>query len=224
MNGLGRRIDFHMHSLLSDGELLPSEIAQRAYKLDYEAIAITDHADGSNLDFVIKRLVETFATLQKYLDLIMVPGVELTHVPPVEIGKMAKKAKELGASLVLVHGETPIEAVMTGTNRAAINCPEVDILAHPGLIKEEESELARDNGIYLELTTRKGHCITNGHIARVALKTKAKLLVNTDLHSPEEFISQENALKVALGAGLNKEEALKAICRNTKEILNRIKL
>ena len=32
-----------MHSLFSDGELLPSELARRALVLGHEAIAITDH-------------------------------------------------------------------------------------------------------------------------------------------------------------------------------------
>ena len=44
-----KRIDLHMHSLFSDGELLPSEIARRAYVLGHEAIAITDHVDYSNI-------------------------------------------------------------------------------------------------------------------------------------------------------------------------------
>ena len=41
-----------MHSLFSDGELLPSELARRALKLDHEAIAITDHVDWSNVDTI----------------------------------------------------------------------------------------------------------------------------------------------------------------------------
>ena len=46
---MNKRIDLHMHSLFSDGELLPSELARRALKLNHEAIAITDHVDYSNI-------------------------------------------------------------------------------------------------------------------------------------------------------------------------------
>lgn len=219
---LGKRSDFHMHSLLSDGELLPSEIAQRAYKIGYDAIAITDHADQSNLEFVIKGVVSAFDALQKHIDLTLIPGAELTHVPPSEIERMAKKAKKLGAKLVLVHGETPVEPVMKGTNKATVRCSDVDILAHPGFISEEDAEMARDNEIYLELTSRKGHCIVNGYIARVAMRTKVKLIMSSDLHSPAEFLSQENAFQVVLGAGLEKGEALKTIRDNPKEILKRV--
>ena len=39
--------DLHTHSLLSDGELLPSELARRYEEKGFRAIAITDHADVS---------------------------------------------------------------------------------------------------------------------------------------------------------------------------------
>ena len=47
---MNKRIDLHMHSLFSDGELLPSELARRALKLNHEVIAITDHVDWYNVD------------------------------------------------------------------------------------------------------------------------------------------------------------------------------
>ena len=36
------RIDLHMHTFLSDGELLPIELARRAAVMNHEAIAFTD--------------------------------------------------------------------------------------------------------------------------------------------------------------------------------------
>ena len=44
--------DLHTHSLLSDGELLPSELARRYEEKGYKAIAITDHVDFSNIKIV----------------------------------------------------------------------------------------------------------------------------------------------------------------------------
>lgn len=222
MRGLGRRMDFHTHSLLSDGNLLPSEIARRAHALNYEAIAITDHVDASNIDFVVKRLVKASSALRKHLDITVIPGVELTHIPPPKIKPLTLRARKLGAALILIHGETTAEPVLPGTNKAAVTYSEVDILAHPGFITEIEVELAQKNGIYLELTSRKGHCLTNGHIARVASEAGAKMLVNTDLHEPAEFLSQEAAFKVAMGAGLTDVEAVRAIRDYPREVLRRI--
>ena len=75
-------------------------------------------------------------------------GVELTHVPAGAIGTLARRARTYGAEIVVVHGETIVEPVEAGTNRAAVNCPEVDILAHPGLITPEEAAAAKKNGSF----------------------------------------------------------------------------
>ena len=107
---------------------------------------------------------------------------------------------------MVVHGESPIEPVAEGTNLAAVQCPEVDILAHPGFITLEEARLAGENGVYLELTSRQGHCLANGHVASLAKKLGAKLVLNTDAHSATDLITREEASRVARGAGLTEED------------------
>jgi len=89
MRNLGKRIDLHCHSLLSDGVLLPSELVRRAQALDHKAIAITDHADASNLEGVVKSLTKVSNNLQEHLETVIIPGVELTHIPPKIIGDLA---------------------------------------------------------------------------------------------------------------------------------------
>src|SRR5919202_2082029 len=114
------RIDLHTHTFFSDGELLPSELLRRAVVKGHTAIALTDHADSSNLEEVLARL-QNFAMHQLgdfEIDLLV--GVELTHLPPARISVMAQDAKRLGADIVVVHGETIVEPVAKGTNRAAV--------------------------------------------------------------------------------------------------------
>ncbi len=53
---LGKRYDFHSHTLMSDGELLVSEHVRRAEKMGYAAIAITDHADITNIDYILESI------------------------------------------------------------------------------------------------------------------------------------------------------------------------
>ncbi|MEE9594640.1 MAG: histidinol phosphate phosphatase domain-containing protein [Candidatus Hydrothermarchaeales archaeon] len=197
--------DLHVHSLFSDGELVPAEIARRYSELGYEAVAITDHADNSNIEFILSSLGPACEELSKHSGIKVVPGVELTHVPPGMLAGLVEKAKELKARVIVVHGETIVEPVAKGTNAAAVRLNDVDILAHPGLITEEEASLAAENDIYLELSARKGHCITNGHVAQMAQNTDAKLIVNTDAHSPSDIIEPEMVVKVAVGAGLDEE-------------------
>ncbi len=198
-------IDLHTHTFFSDGALVPAEHLRRVEVLGYEAVAITDHADGSNLDFIIPRIVRVAEELNPHSATRLLPGIELTHVPPALIADLTQRARELGALVVVVHGETVVEPVAPGTNLAAIKA-KVDVLSHPGLISEEEMVLAQANNVMIELSGRKGHSLTNGHVAALGRKVGAKLIVNADAHDPGDFLSAEMAEKVALGAGLSPAE------------------
>ncbi|AXV38415.1 MAG: histidinol phosphate phosphatase domain-containing protein [Methanobacteriaceae archaeon] len=215
-----KRIDLHTHSLFSDGELLPSEIARRAHVLNHQAVAITDHVDASNIDCV-ERIINAVYDIQDNWDIVVVPGVEITHTPTQVICKLANRARKLGAEIIIVHGETLAEPVIEGTNLNAVNCPEVDILAHPGLITIEEAEIACDNDIALELSARRGHCLANGYVADVAMEVGANLVLDTDTHSPSDLISYETAHKIALGAGLKGKDIEKVLEENPQQILKR---
>jgi putative hydrolase len=195
-------IDLHTHTIFSDGELIPSELVRRAESMGYRALAITDHVDYSNYSFVLERLYETLEVLNENTSLVVIPGVEITHVPPVKIPELIGKCREAGAKVVVVHGETVVEPVSPGTNRAAIE-GRADILAHPGLITKDEVELAKENGVYLEITTRRGHSITNGYVAKLASEIGAPLVINTDSHSPSDLVPRSFAITVGIGAGLS---------------------
>jgi len=221
---MGERYDLHIHSLLTEGELVASEIARRCFVLGHRGIAITDHVDHTNLQQVLSCLVPACRELNTEFDLTIIPGVELTHVPPFSIEKLVQKARSLGARLVVVHGETITEPVAPGTNLAAVRSKGVDILAHPGLITLEEAVVARENSVFLELTSRSGHCLTNGHVALVARKAGAELLVNSDAHAPEDLITFEMAEKIALGAGLTETEVKRSLLENPSEILEKAML
>lgn len=198
-------IDLHSHSFFSDGALIPSELVRRAEHKGLTAIGITDHGDLSNIDLIIPRLVEVAEHLNSVQKIQMIPGIELTHVPPDHIADAAKKARDLGAKLVIVHGETIVEPVAPGTNRAALMA-DIDVLAHPGLISPEDAELAEKKNIFLEITARGGHSLTNGHVASLAKKTGAGLVINTDSHSPGDLIDSWFAKKVVVGAGLTEDD------------------
>ncbi len=197
--------DLHCHSIFSDGELIPAELLRRVTVLGYEAVAITDHADHSNLDFILSRVLRAAEKLGGAGLCRLIPGIEITHVPPKLIPELVSEARRLGAQIVVVHGETLVEPVAPGTNKAAIEAG-ADILAHPGLISEEEVRRAAEKGVFLELSGRKGHCLANGHVARLALKYGAPLIINSDAHAPGDFMSREFAFRVGLGAGLSPEE------------------
>ncbi|SDN21081.1 Histidinol phosphatase [Desulfonauticus submarinus] len=213
-------IDFHTHTTFSDGELIPAELIRRAKVVGYKGIGISDHADLSNLEFIIKSLLPLKEQYSCHMDIEVFIGVELTHVPPSLLGESVFLARKFGAEYVVVHGETIVEPVARGTNLAAIEAG-VDILAHPGLITEEEVKLAKENKVYLEITTRKGHSLTNGHVAKLALKYGAKLLINNDAHAPSDLVSKEMREKIGVGCGLSKKD-LDFIERNAEELMQKM--
>jgi histidinol phosphatase-like PHP family hydrolase len=194
-------IDLHTHSLFSDGELLPAELARRFEVAGYRALAITDHGDQSTIDLVIPRIVAFCKEINRQSGLTVIPGIELTHINPDAIAALVSRSRGLGAKLVVVHGETIVEPVAPGTNRMAINAF-VDILAHPGLITEEEVLSAKEHGVYLELTSRKGHSLTNGHVALLAHKIGTPLVFNSDAHAPGDIWPAARLQEITRGAGL----------------------
>jgi len=214
--------DFHTHTSLSDGSLLPIELIRRALVNNYRAIALTDHAASGELERIIQETATACALARSYWDILAIPGIELTHVPAGAIAQTAKKAKELGAWIVVVHGETIVEPVEKGTNLAALHSPYVDILAHPGLLSPEEAQLAAAKGIFLEISTRKGHCLTNGHIASLAQQAGAKLLLNSDAHNEQDLLTASLADATTHGAGLNNTACKQVLTTNPRTLIKNL--
>src|SRR5660397_35528 len=89
-------IDLHTHSSFSDGELIPSELVRRAVVQGYTAIAITDHADYTNIEHILSCMSKV-KNLEDDYDIRIFHGVEITHVPPARMPELVKKARRLGA-------------------------------------------------------------------------------------------------------------------------------
>ncbi|NBT94789.1 MAG: histidinol phosphate phosphatase domain-containing protein [Chloroflexi bacterium] len=184
--------DFHTHSFFSDGVLLPSELIRRAVVAGYGVIAVTDHAGPGNLEEVLGQLARECEVARNHWPIVALPGVELTHVPPGSIAELARRARSAGAAVVVVHGETIAEPVEPGTNSAAIDAEDVDILAHPGLITSEEAERAAQRGCFIEC------------------------------HEPGDLLSSRFQRLVLLGAGIPEREHATILTENPRELLARV--
>ena len=214
--------DFHTHTFLSDGVLSPIELIRRALVRGYTAMAVTDHVGMGNVEYVVKTLVVDCEQATKRWDILALPGVEITHVPKEDIDLVARTAKGMGAKLVAVHGETPVEPVEPGTNDAALRSDFVDVLAHPGLITYEEARLASENGIYLEVSARKGHSLANGHVVKTAKDAGAITVLDSDAHEPDDLLTPDIRNKVARGAGLSDDEVYALLEINPRRLLAKL--
>jgi len=195
-------INLHCHTYFSDGVLGPAELLARCVALNYRAVAITDHIDESNFEAVIKSVKKVIIEFNKSKIIKALCGVELTYVLPQNISKIAKECRKLGAEIIVVHGETLVEPVPADTNLRAAECKLVDILAHPGLITPAAIKAAVKNNVCLEITSRKGHSLSNGYVANLATLHNAKLVLNTDAHEPSDLITKDFAKNVLLAAGI----------------------
>jgi len=215
--------DFHSHTFLSDGVLSPLELIRRAAVRQYAAIAVTDHTGPGSLARIIKEVSKDCELARSQWGIIAIPGVELTHLPAAAIDDVARKAKDLGAWLVVVHGESPVEPVEEGTNLAAVKSRSVDILAHPGHMTLKVAELAAKNNVFIEITTRRGHCITNAHVAKMAVEAGALMLLNSDTHDEDDLLSDQVTKDVLRQAGINSRKFKQILESNPLKLLQRIR-
>jgi len=212
-------IDLHMHTLFSDGVLLPSELVYRAKYNGYVSMAITDHVDYSNMDHVIGRIAKVAGILTRSYGILVLPGAELTYVPPKLIKEAAAECRKLGAKVVVVHGETTAETVPPETNAYAAEAG-IDILAHPGHLSLKDAERAAKNCVAVEITTRLGHKATNREVAAAAIKAGAKMVLNTDTHTPENFLTEKLIEETLYEASLP-AEYYEIMLKNSQEIVKR---
>ena len=202
--------------------LSPIELIRRAHVIGYRVMAITDHVGPGNMEHILSVLKKECQVANDRWDILALPGVEITHCPKDEIDALAKEAKAMGARVVNVHGETVVEPVEPGTNLAAVSSAHVDILAHPGLVTLEDASTASRNGVFLEVSARRGHSLTNGHVVKMARQAGARMVLDSDAHQLGDLMTREFAMSVALGAGLNEEDALDLLDSEPKVLLERV--
>jgi histidinol phosphatase-like PHP family hydrolase len=213
--------DYHTHTIFSDGELLPSELLRRYEVNNYKAVAITDHADSSNFEFIISSIIRVCEDITRETEIIAIPGIELTYMPPRMIESLVLKARRLGAKLIVLHGETPVEPVPEKTNFYGVRAG-IDILAHPGFIDEDIIKTAVEMGVFLEISSRRGHSMANGHVLKLARNYGLPVVINSDAHSPSDIMDEERWKKFVFGLGISEEE-LEIIYTNQISVLKRMR-
>ena len=203
--------DFHTHTFLSDGEYGPMETAQRAKSKGYSVIGFSDHVDFGTYENTIAQLKKAAKAINSSeMGIKALVGVEITHVPPSQIKEIVELCKKEGAEFTIIHGETPIEPVIRGTNRAAIEGG-ADILAHPGFITEEDVELAVRKGVFLEISTRKKQQLANPHVINLIRKYGAPFLINSDAHEDGHLLTPEFLEKFMNSYRISYDEWIKNI-------------
>lgn len=126
-------------------------------------------------------------------------GIELYQIPPALLADTINAYRTLKLDIIGVHGESITDIVEEGTNFAACNA-KADILFNPGLIDDTCVELAAKNNVFLEISTHKNHAYCNAHIAFLAKKHKAKLLLGSSATCLEEIHHPDMQKQICQGA------------------------
>jgi histidinol phosphatase-like PHP family hydrolase len=213
--------DLHVHTTVSDGALRPLEMAIQAQARHYTVLGFADHVGIGNIPRVLEALTAACASIRLRYGLLAVAGVEVTRMPRLAIADVARRCKQAGAALVTVHGESPGDQRQPGVNLAAIEAPDVDVLAHPGFLTEAEARRAAESGTYLELSGGTWHAVTNAWVARLAVEAGAELLVGSDAHLAEALMTVQRAEAAVRGAGLDAGWVERITQANPRALLER---
>jgi histidinol phosphatase-like PHP family hydrolase len=217
-------IDLHSHSTISDGTLSVEEAVAAAERHGYTALAITDHVTDGTGGYaeIVGEVRAEIERLRPQTRVQLFAGVEITDFPPDRIAWMAQRVRQLGAEVVVVHGECVSMTVIPGTNAAAIRAPGVDILGHPGLVTDEDAVEAARRGIYLELSAKGGHSWANGHVYATARRAAANLIVDSDAHDEVGLLSVSRVHAVLRGAAAGEVDARRVVERDVTVLLRRL--
>ncbi len=167
---------------------------------------LKDHAKDSPSILFLKEKQEIIRKLAVYYDMQIFFGVQLRHIPPALLEETVRFYRSCGIPLIGVYGESISDIVEKGTNFSAIRA-KADILFNPGLIDEECVKLAKENDVYLEISTHPKHAYTNAHIAKLAQKYGAKLVLGSNAQTLQELHSPEMQKSILKGACIESHDS-----------------
>ncbi len=196
------RGDLHMHTTSTDGRADAETMARAARDAGFSYIAITDHSQSlamaNGLDE--RRALEQARIVRALSDRIegitVLAGIECDIRPDGSMDLADDCLAELDIVIASVHSAfMQDEAQMTDRLLRAIECPWVDVLAHPTgrLILKREGykydfdrviDAAARAGVALEINSQIDRLDLDEHHARRARDRGCRLIVDSDAHSP----------------------------------------
>jgi DNA polymerase (family 10) len=196
--------DLHMHTTATDGHADAWTMARAARDAGLTYIAITDHsrslamANGLDEHRALQHASEVRA-LNGRDDLggiIVLAGIECDILPDGRLDLAVDCLTQLDLVIASVHSALNQEADrMTDRLLSAIECPWVDIIAHPTgrmILKREPGRANMDrifdaaaaHGVALEINGQPDRLDLDDVLARRARDRGVKLVIDSDGHSP----------------------------------------
>ncbi|MEM5794615.1 MAG: RNase P subunit p30 family protein [Candidatus Aenigmatarchaeota archaeon] len=218
--------DFHVHSAFSGGESSLEELASMAKKLGYSGFCFTAYPLEKREEEILKTEIER---VKKEFGIEIFLGFEARNLR--ELRTLAKRRKDFDVLLVR-GGDLEL-------NREACETPEVDILTHPELGRQDSglnhvlAKLAAKNFTAIEVnfreimfTTKKTRCLVLKNIQqniKLAQKYKAPLIICSGAINHFEMRDPYSLVSLGYELGLELKEAKQAVSKIPQEIVKRIR-
>jgi len=225
------RGDLHMHTTATDGRADAWAMARAARDTGLEYIAITDHskalAMANGLD---ERRALEHARQIRALDgrddlggLRILAGIECDILPDGRLDLAADCLSELDLVIASVHSALDQdESQMTDRLLRAIDCPWVDIIAHPTgrrILRREPSRARMDqvfdsalaHGVAVEINSQPDRLDLDDGLARRARERGVRIVIDTDAHSPTALGNLRWGVTVARRAWLEPADVLNTL-------------
>ncbi|MFN2419644.1 MAG: DNA polymerase/3'-5' exonuclease PolX, partial [Candidatus Limnocylindria bacterium] len=219
------RGDTHTHSDWTDGVDSIEVMARAARDLGHEYMVLTDHspslgvARGLTPDRVEEQRVEIGRLNAELAPFRILHGTELEIRADASLDYTDELLARFDVVIASIHtGRGQSSEQLTARALAAIEHPDVDILAHPsGRIVNRRDPLPLDWPRVFEAAARTGTALEiNGSprldlddaLARAAGAAGARLTVASDAHRTEELGQQRYAVDLARRAWLGAEQVL----------------
>jgi DNA polymerase (family 10) len=220
--------DLHMHTTATDGRADAWTMARAARDAGLTYVAITDHsralamANGLDEHRALAHAAEVRALDGRDdLDgLSVLAGIECDILPDGRLDLAPDCLAQLDVVVASVHSALgQEEARMTDRLLAAIECPWVDVIAHPTgrmILKREPSRAAMDRvfaaaaerGVALEINSQPDRLDLDDILARRARDRGIKLVIDSDAHSPAALGNLRWGVTVARRAWLEPGDVL----------------
>ncbi|MEO8522635.1 MAG: PHP domain-containing protein, partial [Acidobacteriota bacterium] len=214
------RGDLHMHTTATDGRADAETMARAARASGLEYIAITDHsqalamAGGLDEARALAHARDVRALNGRIDGLTLLAGIECDIRPDGSMDLAEDCLAALDLVVASVHSALSQDpAQMTERLLAAIACPWVDILAHPtgrlllrrqpyGFDVDRVFAAAAAAGVALEINCQADRLDLDDVHARRARALGARLVIDSDAHSPAALSGVSRGITVARRAWL----------------------
>lgn len=225
--------DFHLHSNYpfqspshGPGVNTLEEIVEKAIKLGYSYVGLTDHPPGFRIiseELLVKEISQRSAAISRLKSsksIRVLNGLEIDILPNGTLSVPDSVLKTLDYSIAGVHSSHRMEKdQMTKRILSALKNPFVDILAHPtGRILNQRNSYEADweqifkycaaNGKTLEINSFPERLDLREELIKLAKSLGCKFIIDTDAHEISQMDNMPFGVSVAQRGWLEAEDVV----------------